>query len=124
MSDTEYTPTTPGEHTLMPNMLRVLGGGNRALADQVIAEVEDSLWLAEHEAAKWMKALVDALVVELRSTIVTDEMVERAASAMWDRWGHPGMFPHAPVHRQNSFRTDARAALEAALSTERGEGNE
>lgn len=52
---------------------------------------------------------------------ITDEMVERAASAMWDRWGHPGMFPHAPVHRQNSFRTDARAALEAALSTERGE---
>lgn len=48
MSD-EYTPRQPDEHRLMANMLRVLGG-NRALADQVIAEIEDSLWLAAHDA--------------------------------------------------------------------------
>lgn len=44
----------------------------------------------------------------------SDAEVEAAAAAMWDRWGHPGMFPHAPAHRQNSFLADARAALIAA----------
>ena len=44
------TRRQPDEHLLMSNILRVLGG-NRALADQVIAEVEDSLWLATHDDA-------------------------------------------------------------------------
>lgn len=43
----------------MPNMVRTLRG-DRAVADQVIAEVEDSLWLAEHDRAVAAKALREA----------------------------------------------------------------
>ncbi len=50
----------------------------------------------------------------------SDAEVEAAAEAMWDRWGSPGMFPYAPVHRRNSFRSDARAALLAAQEVRRG----
>ena len=44
----------------MPNMLRSLGG-DRALADQIIAEVEDSLWLAAHDAEVAAKVLDEAI---------------------------------------------------------------
>jgi len=60
------------EHRLMPNMLRTLKG-DRQLADQIIGEVEDSLWLAEVVERRiadawdrggadhmgWMNAMID-----------------------------------------------------------------
>ena len=48
------------EHRLMPNMLRTLKG-DRQLADQIIGEVEDSIWLAEVVARRVAEAKAEAL---------------------------------------------------------------
>lgn len=43
-----------------------------------------------------------------------EEQVERAAAAMWDRYGDRGLFAHASEGLRASFLKDARAALAAA----------
>ena len=48
------------EHRLMPNLLRTLKG-DRQLADQIIDEVEDSIWLAEVVVRRVAEAKAEAL---------------------------------------------------------------
>lgn len=52
---------------------------------------------------------------------ITDDMVDRAAEAQWDRDDHDNMWADADHDRQcpqlrEDYRTDARAVLEAALN--------
>lgn len=39
--------------------------------------------------------------------------IERAAAAMFDGWGPPGMFQYSPDSRRAGFLKDARAAFES-----------
>jgi hypothetical protein len=53
--------------------------------------------------------------------VITNEMVERAAMALWDKGVHKGDYPKYPYDRLieesvNDLRECARAALEAALN--------
>lgn len=43
-----------------------------------------------------------------------EKRVEAGAEGMWNRYGSRGMFVHAPEHRREAFKADARAALAAA----------
>lgn len=61
------------EHRLMPNMLRYVP---RDVADQIIADVEDSLWLAEHDEASEARAVsAEATVDRVRGVVIASNSI-------------------------------------------------
>ena len=70
-------------HPLMPNILR--HGIPQHIADQVIADVEDSLWLAAHDAEVEARALDEAATAAVTEDegIPWDNDYDRATVSAW-----------------------------------------
>ena len=77
----------------------------------------------EEDMSQWGTEYGDAALDEIERlralTTITDNMVERAAAALWENY--PGELPWEwalanDADQVRFFRSDARAALEAALN--------
>ena len=94
----------------MPNMLRTLKG-DRQLADQIIGEVEDSLWLAEEVERRVSDverglANASARVLELSQQVAE----AKAETARAKAWGQKGWDQH-------NLQWDRREVSEVRLAT-------
>jgi len=120
-------------HNAMPNWAKIVG-----LKIKAVPECEGGGFMIDREQAELIMASIklamnyvasDRISPQAEDGGVTDEMVERACVAYYDKTRHSDwrLLPNTPFGDGNraakdKFRSDMRAALQAALSAAKKQG--